>query len=307
MLKIKFKNIGSICPVYSVYQREDGKKYDVQIEEEGKVYHCHAENIEFLWQENDEVKGDAGEERNIDYVNETRTAVMKCMDKARSVEDFIARMMTLGYQTKWRERGTYITFANSNNQKVRNSRIDISKEEILKKFEENSKRSKSEIDICEQLEIKRNAASKNKDIFVYTFSRNCQQCHTVNELLTYMVFDDDTDENLVFPWDRERLFSSQDAISFFKHMLYEESEYYSYQVLGENKKLDQLMLKKFPETIRMEYSKTLKEKYAMNICPKCNGVGMGKHGKNFLHVLLDQKIKNMEKIKVIDVLELSQY
>ena len=109
MLKIKFKNIGSICPVYSVYQREDGKKYDVQIEEEGKVYHCHAENIEFLWQENDEVKGDAGEERNIDYVNETRTAVMKCMDKARSVEDFIARMMTLGYQTKWRERGTYIT------------------------------------------------------------------------------------------------------------------------------------------------------------------------------------------------------
>ena len=223
------------------------------------------------------------------------------------LEDFIARMMTLGYQTKWRERGTYITFTNSNNQKVRNSRIDISKEEILKKFEENSKRSKSEIDICEQLEIKRNAASKNKDIFVYTFSRNCQQCHTVNELLTYMVFDDDTDENLVFPWDRERLFSSQDAISFFKHMLYEESEYYSYQVLGENKKLDQLMLKKFPETIRMEYSKTLKEKYAMNICPKCNGVGMGKHGKNFLHVLLDQKIKNMEKIKVIDVLELSQY
>lgn len=303
MLKIKFKNKGSVCPIYSVYQRENGKKYDVQIEEGGKVYHCHTENIEFLWQENDEVEGDAGEERNIDYVNETRTAVMNCMDKARSVDDFIARMMTLGYRTQWRERGTHITFTNSNNQKVRNSRFDISKEEMLKKFAENSKRSKSEADTREQPGIKRNAAPKNKDILVYAFSRDCQRCHTVNELLTYMVFDY-TEESLVYPWDRERLVSSRDAMSFFNHMIDEESEYYSYQVLGENKKLDQLMLKKFPETIRMEYSKTLKETYAINICPKCNGVGKGKHGKNFLHALLDHKIKNMEAIKVLDTLEL---
>lgn len=73
-------------------------------------------------------------------------------------------------------------------------------------------------------------------------------------------------------------------------MLNEESKYYSYQVLERRKqKLDQLMLKKFPETIRMEYSKTLKEKYAMNMS-KMQQVGMGKHEKNFTACTIGSKI-----------------
>lgn len=77
------------------------------------------------------------------YVKDCYTAVNKACLIARSKDEFINKMNDTGWSVVWQDNRKYITFENKNGNKVRNRNlsntfgIDLSKESLLNKFEEN--------------------------------------------------------------------------------------------------------------------------------------------------------------------------
>lgn len=132
------------------------------------------------------------------------------------------------------------------------------------------------------------------NFIVYEVPRTCYKCHSKNKMLTYIKFNDDKLEDVVYPWDKERLINEQDEKMYLLHMSDPSIEYYGLRVLGEAPELDEIMLKKYPERIEMRYSSQLKETYAANICQHCGAM----LGWNELYRIVNDNIKNNVRLKV---------
>lgn len=124
---------------------------------------------------------------------------------------------------------------------------------------------------------------------IYYFDRECHKCKKLTTIYTYIVFDDGTNEDVTFPWDKERLLEYQDLEC---HLLAPEIEFYGLKTIGRDKKLDKILLEKFPDKIQKKYSGVLKKTCPMNICQHCGA----KQGDFYVYEMVNQKIKKSEQI-----------
>ena len=127
---------------------------------------------------------------------------------------------------------------------------------------------------------------------IYYFKRECHKCKKDTTIYTYIVFDDETNEDVTYPWDKERLLDCQDFYGFKCHLLKPEIEFYGLKTIGRDKKLDKLLLEKFPNKIQKKYSGVLKKTCPMNICQHCGA----KQGDFYVYEIVNRKIKNSENI-----------
>jgi len=88
-------------------------------------------------------------EKGHSWKYELYLAVKKVKWIARSKEEFISNMKSLGYQVDWSDTRKYITFTNSDDKKCRNRKLyppeQFTKEALLKAFELNGQRMDSKI------------------------------------------------------------------------------------------------------------------------------------------------------------------
>lgn len=130
-------------------------------------------------------------------------------------------------------------------------------------------------------------------IVLYRFDSECYKCKKQFEVLTYIVFNDGTNENVVFPWNKERLLKRQNIAA---HLQDPSIEYYGLDVLGNDDLLDEFFMNKFPKRLQKRYSNTTKSTYVANICPHCGSM----KGWYYLYYEINQKIKNMQSIQTVD-------
>ncbi len=180
-------------------------------------------------------------------------------------------------------------FLDKRSNKVKNAySIEANSEKVLVKFTEKGKvytYNPENIKIIDESQV--DAANR-----IYRFEQRCYQCGQNATIHTYIVFSDNLDEDVTFPWDKERLSRNQDI---FAHLQDSSIEYYGLKVIGGNPRLDEALLKKFPEKIKMKYSKTQKRSYPMNVCEHCGA----KQGEYFIYRQVNDMIKNMREIEVI--------
>ncbi|WP_349673850.1 hypothetical protein [Lacrimispora sp.] len=153
----------------------------------------------------------------------------------------------------------------------------------------------------EKVEPKIQCNDKKNLIPVYSFKRKCysSKCGKITEILTYIKFDDGTDEDMVYPWDKNRLNKNKLPEAEMYHMENPSIEYYPIKVIGSDKEIDELMLKKFPEKIQTKYSGTQKRRYPMNICQYCGA----KQGEYFIYEWVNKAIQKMEALPVFQMIE----
>ncbi|MCR4814456.1 MAG: relaxase/mobilization nuclease domain-containing protein [Lachnospiraceae bacterium] len=104
------------------------------------------------------------------FVVECFAAIEEVRKIAKTVEDFISRMLEKGWTVTWTEKKKHITFQNENGDKVRDSNlsktfnVDVSKESLEKDFLQNSKaKDKPRTSIRAKLEAaKKQVAEDNK-------------------------------------------------------------------------------------------------------------------------------------------------
>lgn len=133
-------------------------------------------------------------------------------------------------------------------------------------------------------------------LIIYSLEQPCYKCKKTTEVLTYMLFADGTNENLTFPWDKQRLNRKKSMDAHMAHMSNPDIEFYPIMVIGSDEVLDKFMLAQYPKRIRMEYSATQKRTYPMNICQHCGA----KQGEFFIYQRLNKIIKKMEELKIYE-------
>ena len=135
---------------------------------------------------------------------------------------------------------------------------------------------------------------RDGDILVYAIERECYKCHKMTEVMTYIVYAD-TYENLLYPWDLKRLNEEKTVGLATLHMAYKPVEFYPIGVLGANERLDQKLMRAFPDRIENRWSKTQGRNYAMNLCTHCGS----QQGEIPIYQEINKKIKNQEPLKII--------
>lgn len=164
---------------------------------------------------------------------------------------------------------------------------------IYIKFNENGKRYSFNPDHIEIIDESADTNSSKKPHKTYTFYRQCHKCKKDTLIYTYIVYNDDTDEDVNFPWDTERLLENQDL---FSHLLDSSIEYYGLKTIGSDETLDKLLAQKFPERIKTRYSKTQKRSYSMNICQHCGA----KQGEYYIYRCVNERIAKMQMIDIAE-------
>lgn len=170
--------------------------------------------------------------------------------------------------------------------------IDIRDDKAYIRFSENGKEyayNKDNIEVMKE-------ESKTLDVCpftVYKLTKHCYKCHKDTSVFTYIVFNDGTGDDVLFPWDKERLLENQDIIAHYNDP---SIEYYGLKVVGDDEELDNILMNKFPDRIKLRYSKTQRRSYLMNICEHCGA----KQGWNFIYRQVNERIKRMEKIETIE-------
>lgn len=145
---------------------------------------------------------------------------------------------------------------------------------------------KDNIEVMEEESTTFNACSFK----VYELTKQCYKCHKDTSAFTYIVFDDGTGDDVVFPWNKERLLENQNIVA---HLQDPSIEYYGLKVVGEDEELDHILMNKFPNKIKRKYSKTQGRSYPMNICDHCGAI----QGWNYIYRQVNEMIKRMEKIE----------
>jgi len=135
-------------------------------------------------------------------------------------------------------------------------------------------------------------ASKESCFTVYKLMKQCYKCRKDTSVFTYIVFDDGTDQDVIFPWDKNRLLKNQ---NIFAHLQDPSIEYYGLKVVGEDERLDNILMKKFPDKIKSRYSKTQDRSYPMNLCDHCGAI----QGWNFMFRQVNELIREMQRIEVL--------
>lgn len=153
---------------------------------------------------------------------------------------------------------------------------------IVKKGAENSKLSKHSV-----------SQTKSLSFITYEYQTKCYACGRKTGILTYIVFSDGTNESAVFPWDKKRALKRQDIMA---HMQDPSCEYYGIYVIGDIAKLDKLLMERYPGRISIQYSGVVNKSYPMNLCEHCGA----KQGKNYVYRYVNNKIKNMESIDIVE-------
>lgn len=169
--------------------------------------------------------------------------------------------------------------------------IEIRDEKAYIRFAENGKEytyNKDNIEVMEESKI-----LDACPFIVYKLIKQCYKCHKNTSVLTYIVFDDGTGDNVCFPWNKERLLKNQ---NIFAHLKDPSIEYYGLKVVGDDEELDRILMNKFPDKIKRKYSKTQGRSYPMNICDHCGAI----QGWNFIYRQFNEIIKRMEKIETIE-------
>lgn len=161
------------------------------------------------------------------------------------------------------------------------------------KFSENGREYAFNPDNVEVIEKSQDASEQGNFHRIYKFDRQCYTCKKSTAIYTYIIFSDGTDEDVVFPWNKKRLLKNQNIIA---HLQDPSIEYYGLNVIGSDEKLDDLLQKKFPENIKVLYSKTQKRRYPMNVCEHCGA----KQGEYFIYQRVNEMIMNMEEIEWVD-------
>lgn len=133
---------------------------------------------------------------------------------------------------------------------------------------------------------------------VYSFKKECYCCHQNTTILTYVTFSDDTADDLIYPWDKNRLMNCQSMEQVLKHMADPSIEYYGLNVVGDNPKYDKMLLEKYPHQFKNTYSQTAGSTYLMNVCehPRC-GAGQG---RNFVYRRVNELIQQMKEIEIVE-------
>lgn len=140
--------------------------------------------------------------------------------------------------------------------------------------------------------------SNKEKIRVYSITRTCYSCQNKTEILTYIKFDDGTNEDLIYPWDKRRLHRNISSEAVMNHMMNPDIEFYPIKIIGSDDMLDEIMLNVFPERIKMKYSSTQRRYYPMNICQHCRA----KQGEFFIYEQLNTIIRKMENISIPHVI-----
>ena len=132
---------------------------------------------------------------------------------------------------------------------------------------------------------------------VYSFKKECYRCHRNTNILTYIIFSDDTADDLIYPWDKNRLMKSQSMEQVFAHMADPTIEYYGLNVVGDNPEYDKMLLQKYPHQFKNTFSQTAGSTYLMNVCehPNC-GAGQG---RNFVYRRVNELIQQMKAIEIV--------
>lgn len=135
--------------------------------------------------------------------------------------------------------------------------------------------------------------SNSDELIIYSLDRECYKCKKNTKIYTYMIYNG-TEESLRYPWDTKRLLNNQDFELVMLHMEDPEIEYYPIVILGQNSKLDKILMRLYSDDIRLLYSRTQKRKYAMNVCKHCGA----KQGEFFIYRELNKIIKDMKEINI---------
>lgn len=174
-------------------------------------------------------------------------------------------------------------------------------------FEENGKEylyDEKNIEILENEKVEPKASEGNKknQMCVYSFKRKCYsaKCRKITEILTYIKFDDGTNEDIVYPWNIKRLNKNKSPEAEMYHMANPSIEFYPIKVIGSDDLLDEIMIKEFSERIQIKYSSTQKRKYPMNICQYCGA----KQGGYFVYEWVNKAVKEMENLPVFQVVDI---
>lgn len=170
-----------------------------------------------------------------------------------------------------RGRKTYVSFS-------RNSRVYVYNSENIKVlYDENDMGSNS----------------LNLPFIVYVFRRMCYRCFKGTDIITYIVYDDDTNQSIKYPWNKQRLLKNQKVL---EHIFDPSIEYYGIKVIGDLDEFDDLLMKKFENKIQIRYSSVTETSYPMNICEHCGAP----QGNYYVYRLVNEMIKNMENIDVLN-------
>lgn len=133
---------------------------------------------------------------------------------------------------------------------------------------------------------------------VYPFKKECYRCHRITSILTYITFSDIVTEDLIYPWDKNRLIKNQSMDQVLAHMEDPTIEYYGLNVVGDNPEYDKILLQKYPWQFKNTYSRTVGRTYLMNVCeyPDC-GAGQG---RNFVYRRVNELIQQMKEIQTTE-------
>ena len=133
---------------------------------------------------------------------------------------------------------------------------------------------------------------------VYALTKECYRCHRSTTILTYITFSDHPADDLVYPWDKERLLRNQCAEQAFAHMFDPSIEYYALDVVGDIPEYDRMLLQKYPQQFKNTFSKTVNRAYLMNVCEHSDcGAGQG---RNFVYRRVNELIQQMQEIELAE-------
>lgn len=150
------------------------------------------------------------------------------------------------------------------------------------------------------IELLENDSKRNKKhLIVYSYVRTCYKCNKDTEILTYIVWDNVDNENLMYPWDKNRLNKEWSSERTLAHIKYPEIEFYPIKVMGADGELDELMMKAYPSRIYKKYSNTQSREYPMNVCQHCGA----KQGEFFVYAEINKRIQQMEKLEIVGEVE----
>jgi hypothetical protein len=128
------------------------------------------------------------------------------------------------------------------------------------------------------------------------YEKQCWKCGQTTDIITYIVYESDR-TSLVYPWDKIRL---NEERSFERTMAHREDpdiEWYPLLVVGNDEKLHALLMKAFPDKIKIKYSKTMEKSYPMNICRHCGAI----QGQNYVYRDINKYIQRMASIAIVQI------
>lgn len=143
------------------------------------------------------------------------------------------------------------------------------------------------------------AGTEKLSFTIYKLDKFCWKCKQKTSIYTYIVFDDGTNDDVVYPWDKERLLRNQ---NIFAHLEDPSIEYYGLKIVGDDEDLDKDLMEKFPDKIKINYSKTQNRSYPMNVCDHCKSI----QGWNFVYRQVNELINDMKPIKIYSEIEVEK-